>query len=247
MARKDRAPVIFCLSQIHSGTWSALAWLVRHQEVPGLLLSTGVYQIMAGQEIDPIVMGPEIYTEKLEPGIIYHEHIRPDYRFPSSMDRSQLMLAAMHPTLIPIRDPLASLISYHHRAEQSGQLHGPMYLPIDHICMRWVILATQELERCQIHFLPCDIHGGPTSAELWWASQWLGLKDREPSRGKFPHQNLSGDYALKEAYRAEDASFIEGVIDDAGQGKPYAFLKNREPQLRPFLEAIGYRNLIWWS
>ena len=235
--------MIFCLSQIHSGTWSALAWLVRHQDVPGLLLSTGVYQILSGEKTDPIVMGSELYTEKLEPGIVYHEHIRPDYRFSSSMDRSQLMLAAMHPTLIPMRDPLASLISYHSRAERSGQLDGQMYRPVDHVCMRWVLLATETaLDRAQIVFLPWDLDDGPTSAQLWWASQALGLKDREPSQDGWPHQNLSGESALKEAYRAKDANFIHGVI-----GQPFVFLRNREPQLRPFLEGLGYRNLIWWS
>ena len=224
--------MILCLSQIHTGTVSTLAWLDLHEESDGVLLSTEVYESLD------------------EPKTIYHEHIRRDHQDVSRMARSQIVLAWNHPTIIPLRDPLAALISYQHRAEETGQIDTGLFQPTQVIVDRWIMLAESEERLRKVNYLAWDLPAphdrpppkgesiGPTG--LWDTAQALGLRDPRPSRSGLPKLNTSGDYPLKDAYQAGDfeALFI-GVLG-------IAYLIEAESRLRPFLERRGYRDLLWW-
>lgn len=52
----------------------------------------------------------------------------------------------------------------------------------------------------------------------------------------------SGDYPLKEAYMNKDIDFIKEKLD-----KVFDLLREQEPILRPSLEKLGYKGLMWWS
>ena len=121
--------MIFCLSNIHTATWTTLAWLVLHKEVNGLMLSTHVYDVLKGKESPAHRQESGTYHQKFDPSMVYHEHVRPDHLFPDQMSRTQMVLATTNPTVIPVRDPLLSLISYQNRAVIHGKTGGEGFLP----------------------------------------------------------------------------------------------------------------------
>lgn len=225
--------MIFCLSQIHTGTVSTLAWLDLHEESDGVLLSTEVYE-----------SGDELKT-------VYHEHIRRDHQDVSRMSRSQIVLAWNHPTIIPLRDPLAALISYQRRAEDTNQIDTELFRPATDIVDRWIMLAESEARIPRVNYLAWDLpapHSRPPPAEgydirapgLWDTAQGLGLRDPRPCRSGLPKLNTSGDYPLKDAYQAGDFDGLSELC-----GLPH--LIDSEDKLRPFLERRGYRDLLWWK
>lgn len=217
--------MIFCLSQIHTGTVSTLAWLDAHEESDGVLLST------------------EVYESGDEPKTIYHEHIRRDHQDVSRMSRSQIVMAWNHPTIIPLRDPLAALISYQHRAEETGQIETGLFQPTSAIVDRWIMLAESEERIHKVNYLAWDTFETleERRARLWDTAQAVGLRDPKPSRSGLPKLNTSGDYPLKDAYRAGNfEALLIGVLG-------MAYLIKVESRLRPFLERRGYRDLLWWS
>ncbi len=227
--------MIFCLSQIHTGTNSVLAWLADHEDCDGVLLSTGVYQ------------------SKQEPATVYHEHVRPDSRFGKQMCRSQIVMAWAHPTIIPLRDPLAALVSYQHRAEHSKRIGTDLFLPREDVVDRWCLLAETE-DRFEgsdnIHWLPWDLahvsaQKNPASykASLWEIAKAIGFRDQAPSKAGLPCVNGSGEYWLKTVYEAGDLAGLAAEIGDKGLW----YLQSKTEILRPFLERRGYANLLWWS
>lgn len=223
--------MIFCLSQLHTGTVSVLAWLRAHEDCDGVLLST------------------DVYTSGSEPATVYHEHVRPDHQAADEcfMSRTQIVMAWAHPTLIPLRDPLAALVSYHHRAEVSGQISGLRYRPRLDIVDRWICLARAEplfKNFEHVRYFAWDIFQTKEDrcSRLWDMAQTLGLQDPAPSRAGLPQENSSGDYELKRAYRRRDQHHLAGMM-----GAGYEYLVDSESILRPFLERRGYRDLLWWE
>jgi len=239
--------VIFCLSNVHTGTWSTIAWLVLHKEVNGLMLSTDVYDVVNWKRTVPQMQESGTYHQKFHPSMVYHEHIRPDHWFEKEMSRTQIVLAATNPTVIPIRDPLLSLISYQNRAVIHAKVGTQGFLPVFHVIDRWVLLAEKfdTLRRYDhIQFLCWDILGSPASDELFNVSRALGMKDQTPCLvGEDMMNNSMGDYPLKKAYQDGDAKTLKCCLDEDG----FRRLVNKEKILRPFLECLGYTNLLWWS
>ncbi len=215
--------MIFCLSQLHTGTNSTLEWLASHGDCRGVVLSTGVYSNQTGHR----------------PTTVYHEHVRRDSRFNRQMCRTQMMMAWSHPTIIPLRDPLAALISYQHRAETSGRIETDLFLPREDVVDRWCYLAGDEPSH-RIQYLPLDLAEPPTSDRLWEITVALGLSDPAPSAVGLTRENDSGDYYLKRAYRRGDMDPLEHHLIHLD------YLRKAEPILRPFLEQRGYRDLMWW-
>ena len=239
--------MIFCLSNIHTGTWTTLAWLVLHKEVNGLMLSTHVQDVLRGIKTPENRQESGTYYQKFDPSMVYHEHVRPDHLFPDKMSRTQVVMATTNPTVIPVRDPLLSLISYQNRAVIHGKTGGEGFLPTEHVLNRWVYLAEQFDILSQfdhIQFLCWDLLGINAESTLWGVAKNLGLKDRKPSTvGGQLENNQTGGYDLKFHYVARNVPALrQGMSGDGFQE-----LVNRERILRPFLEGIGYTNLMWWS
>lgn len=209
------------------------------------MLSTDVYDVVNGERTIPQMQESGTYHQKFDPSMVYHEHIRPDHWFQDEMSRTQIVMAATNPTVIPIRDPLLSLISYQNRAEIHAKVGTDGFLPVDHVIDRWVILAEKfELLRqyAHIQFLCWDLLGENGSDRLWEVTKSLGLKDQGPCLlGQAMVNNSMGDYPLKKAYQKRHTQTMRSCLDG------FHRLVNKEKILRPFLECLGYTNLMWWS
>lgn len=145
--------------------------------------------------------------------------------------------------IVPVRDPLSVAISHHVRGTKMD-------------VSNWA-RATIAFDACVAHYVPLDLlkseeereHGLKNalravgiergdSASHWrhWAHEW----DDIAADGKKSHS--SGDNSLKHLYRDGDfTSLFDSMPEQA------ADLQSHERSLRPWLERIGYRNLIWWT
>ncbi len=243
--------MIYCLSQHHTGTWTSLAWLHSHKDIKGFLQEAHAHDALEGHEIKHKVESG-IYTEKFDPAMVYHEHIARD---PNSTKiricASQMVMMATTATLIPIRDPLASLITYQKWADRDGRSAeiGARFSPKIFIDV-WCALAESwiTLQRFgHVRFVCWDLlMPGWASEHLAGVARDLGLKDPLPAKRWATHQihdNTAGDYRLKAAYQSHNANVMRKGIAENG----YNYLASKGLQLRPFLESLGYRKLQWWS
>lgn len=124
-----------------------------------------------------------------------------------------------HRTIIPMRDPALSVIT----ALQS-QKYDPMLRLFGFDDVHELTTLTQ------VEFLPVDLPGIRDQA---LQAILPGAKtDWKPT-------NSLGDYRLKLMYQNDIASAIPQELWEA--------LRRREGRLRPMLERIGYRDLLWWS
>ena len=74
----------------------------------------------------------------------------------------------------------------------------------------------------------------------------LGLRDGLPSvdcAKDLIRNNTFGEYPLKSAYKAGDVETLREGISNGG----FDALREAEGTLRPFLEGLGYQDLLWWS
>jgi len=251
--------MIYCLTQHHTGTWSTLAWILNHQNVKGFLTTEHIFDILEPSEpfrssgvypVHPMESGELI--EEFHPSMVYHEHMRLDAEKAERIDRTQVLIASVTPTVIPIRDPLAALISYEMRAEKAGRTAEEGFAPLSHLDT-WVALA--ETARmtlrnfAHIKFIPWDLMGEDklaTVRTLLITSRDLGLEGVDPSidcAANLIHNNDGGHYILKEAYQDRDVGYIR---ENLHQGA-FEYLCDMEDILRPFLEELGYSDLMWWS
>lgn len=258
--RVDGPVVIFCLSVQHTGTWTAISWLTAHDNVVGFLQEKHVNEVIAGK---PIVHQIEEYSLKssFDPLMVYHEHIRlederrfksgfrPDLWWERNVAPSQMIFIGTHPTLIPIRDPLASLITYQKWGERDGRIGTSAFSPEAHI-NNWCGLAVgweniKLFAHCR--FLCWDLlNGSPLEIEehLLGISESLGLQDPKPSADWSDGRliNTAGEYPLKSAYIDRNVGRVRKGLSEGG----FDLLQGRESILRPFLEELGYSDLMWW-
>jgi len=148
-------------------------------------------------------------------------------------------LMAFCPTVVPLRDPLLSLITRHQQGDSMDNLVidvvgawqwlalnklNPLYFPVD-----------QKFGEWERHDLGCYMYAdlrfeGFMQGDVHWPfSDWTPV-------------NSQGDYPLKTAYYAGDFDRIKAEI-----GQPVHYLQDIEGVLRPLLEREGYRELIWWT
>jgi hypothetical protein len=245
--------VIYCLSQHHTGTWTTLDWIQRHRGVDGIITAAHLFDAVerngAGMMFQPIEGGP--IPPRWDPSMVYHDHIETDGPEPTRINRTQVLIATVTPTVIPIRDPLASLVSYQNRIDTDQQ---PDHRDVGHFVDRWMRLAETALaifkDYAHIRFVCWDLVGAMDKFEafeyLAGISADLGLTDVRPSlecAKSMIRNNDLGDYPLKTAYLEGDLDFLEKNISGGGL---LALMQNTDP-LRPWLEGLGYRDLRWWS
>lgn len=145
--------------------------------------------------------------------------------------------------IVPIRDPLSQMIS---RKERKGDenlqrqvetwcrlfhefaQYDPLYIPLD--LLRDPLSRSQALEGVvQGANLQFSKNGPELCAK--WGKMWP--KDEHNSRGTYPN---------KIAYANGDFNHLMKVM-----GQSIEHLQGQEFFLRPHLEGIGYRNLMWWT
>jgi len=254
--------MIYCLTQHHTGTWSTLAWILNHQRVQGFLTTQHIFDILEPSEpyqssgvypVHPMESGELV--EEFHPSMVYHEHIRLDPEKPERIDRSQVLIATVTPTVIPIRDPLLALISYQNRAEKANRTSENGFAPRSHVDS-WVALAqTCRKTLCNfahVKYISWDlIEWDPLKTRslrhLLEVASALGLDgDVGPSFDcveNVIHNNNGGNYELKQAFQSGDFAYIKkNISQDA-----VTYLQEKQGTMIPFLESLGYRDLMWWT
>jgi len=136
----------------------------------------------------------------------------------------------------PVRDPLLSLISRYSRLPEQ---HNSNFVDD----FEFVI----ETLSSRAFFLPVDLPTtfGQRLTQLKELLHFVGLPFHPYIEGiaqVWAPKNTKGTYELKTWYNERDLPKIMKVIP-----KEVKFLKSREAFLRPFLESLGYKNLIWWG
>lgn len=132
--------------------------------------------------------------------------------------------------VVPVRDPLLSLIS---RQERHPDL--------DHT---YIVKGFTGLGKLRATFIPVDLNrdrkelltGVLNEAGLGWAKyadDWVT---------SWPRKNSRKDYPLMDLYKKGDLGAIRKQIPMS-----LALLQSKESEIRPFLESQGYENLMWWT
>ncbi len=145
--------------------------------------------------------------------------------------------------VMPMRDPLRVAISHEIRSAEMDvgtwvkagpvmDAHLAQYLPLDLLstdkervgALRG-ILRSRGLER-----------GEPVKHCLEWAGKWDDVS------GSQDLANASGGHPLKQIYAERDFYSLKAAMPAKVKA-----LQDQERSLRPWLERMGYRDLMWWS
>lgn len=142
-------------------------------------------------------------------------------------------LAAYYDTIVPLRDPLMSLITRQSR-----------HPDLDHsfIIDSFVHLTTIPYP---LFFFPIDRDPADRGELVDRMLRGVGLgwtPEIEQYVSAWAPVNTSGEYPLKAAYRAGDIQTIRNAIPEE-----FDLLRSKEDVLRPFLRSHGYRKLAWYS
>jgi hypothetical protein len=178
--------------------------------------------------------------------VLHNHFVNQTDRF--ELNKMELAMALTHQTIIPMRDPLLACLSAQRRTDNRGQGFDGVH------CTRELTLLAEALpllEAYSIHpllIIPWDLAPGAAQRGEWLQvyRKQLKLKDKAATAkwaDRWPYENQKEpDYAYLQAYKQRDAAWLSGKLP-AMWGK----LKALEPNLRPHLEAVGYKGLIWWD
>ena len=234
--------IVYVFTIRHTGTWFVIKFLTDHPEVSGFLQvhKLGNMDSLRGAEVHHGPGGPEmgVVVGKFVPGEVNVIH---DHLFKNERLGHQIALAVSCPTVIPLRDPLACLIT-----ASTGAT-----VPSEDLVWDWKLLVDimKTLSGSSpIMFLPLDLLTDEASrcAHLEKVLSHVGVKCYGHARkwgSDWPTNiNTTGDSVLKQKYRLGDSDYVKQQIP-----KCWSLLRSHESDLRPFLEERGYKNLMWWS
>ncbi len=162
-------------------------------------------------------------------------------------------------TVIPIREPLKALLTCHTRNADM--------IDITFIVNGFVQLAEwlQDKEN-DIHLFPIDLlskcpvlpqvhlpDGHTRYGAIRDLFDFLGLP-LEPYMSIIAQEwalvNSTGERFTRKCnsfYYSRNIGAIIEELDNHYEGGGFEYLKSKEAILRPFLEVIGYRSLLWWD
>lgn len=144
------------------------------------------------------------------------------------------------PTVIPMRDPLLSVVTRKHRQPD-----------MDHLWLIecWLVLATFIWPYSDAVYYPVDLEAAKTPEERYEGmkkmSRALHLQPDgyvKPFAEKFAPVNTRESYDLKKMYDERDFEQLSLHLKLEIQ-----HLRHAEPYLRPMLEMLGYKDLMWWT
>ena len=172
------------------------------------------------------------------------------------------LLSGDFSTLVPVRDPLRVLASVTARGGADGANGGN----VDSTLASFSFMATLwARKRRGISWLPVDLvselPSGGRASFLDRVSRSLGLDfdmDLVANFGeKWPGVGTWTDYVMAHRLGGHFCSIgdtlkkrlEDGDAQGVARAIPYSFnqLRKREDEFRPFLDGLGYKNLIWWS
>ena len=232
--------VIFIPTVQHTGTWFIIDFLRKHSKVNDEVFFWRDVRI-------------NLKTPPLKEGIldIMHVHIAGDRNqswMPEPVDLKgkchlpMIMDAFIDAwgAVIPLRDPLRAVIT--RQARHPGLDHTHMvsgYLYLAELWNRWA----------NIIFIPIDTDI-PLMERKILLIDALSLYNLETEsyvkeytfNWKAPDYNISSPTRLKVDYQVGNVEEMQKAIP-----KEWKALKDNEEVLRPFLEAMGYKDLMWFS
>ncbi len=119
--------------------------------------------------------------------------------------------------IVPMRDPLLSLLSAYHRKEGMGDMLTSWDLWIEHVHILNPFYVPVDLDVSSLVYRDIKFED-------------IGL------------YGYRGEYGLKRAYYDRN---LEAIVRKLrGNIKS---LQDKEFVFRPILEKLGYKNLLWWS
>ncbi len=140
-----------------------------------------------------------------------------------------------------MRDPLAAIITRHESNKKET-------VPVDPIMMPFMFNAFIHLVmKMNPYIVPLDL-AKTKSDKIKMLKDVSNVAKVSPSKeyidsyvDKKPINTL-GEYPLKKMYLMKD---MEGLKKEIGL--QIDILKMLEPDFRPILEKVGYKDLMWWS
>jgi len=151
-------------------------------------------------------------------------------------------LTRMFPSLSSTRDPLLALLSRHAR-----------FPKLEHFYIINGFITLIELYRNhRVFVLPVDLYAERPKVEryheLMRLMEYIGL-EVEPYLAfwaiNWPVHNPTSNadsIKYKSYYKSKKLKKIIALIPDE-----YEYLKSKESILKPFLQELGYENLLWWE
>lgn len=223
--------LILLASVPHSGTIFMQEFIERHSAIGN---TTGLAQVM--KNTSGGLENPYRAQRGLVPGTtnLVWSHIE-------HYTLDALRAYCFHvPTVIPVRDPLLSIVT---RKKRRPEAH--------HVWMveNWLILRTFIWPYETAAYYPVDLENQKPYAErrksLLQIAEHCGLEPEnymDEYAQKFAPANTRGEYELKTMYKEGDFEQLKLHLKPEIQQ-----LQANEGVLRPMLEEIGYENLMWWS
>ncbi len=223
----------------HTGTWFWLNFLTRHPEIDGFAVRDNFLQGIEGFG-KILSTGVEIDKDKdLSKEVQYRMGYKSVIHFHGPDSPEHLILIGVASPLLTTRDPLLSLISRFQRFPEKEDLDiletfvwmaKYVYRFSPHL-YKIVSIDLIQLEK-RIHELKEILDWFNLDTDEDYIKRWA---DRWP---KIP----TLEYELKEKYHAGDVSFIKQTMPVL-----WNLLIRKEDILRPWLESIGYKDLLWWN
>ena len=243
---------VYIPSVHHTGTWFTVAFLKSHPAIKGFVQLKNIENLIVsgvGQQHEVVTGHPEekvcedINTNEdginiLQSHIFYSDESRP------CLHKAQQALILALPCVIPLRDPLLSLVTRHQRQPHQNHLSlvyewvalieylnnieavkNPVFLPLD-------VMGNQKPQKRNDRLSEAFAVAGvaPNGYVEQWASQW--------PKG----YNSRGEYELKKRYMEKDVGYIRRTLPDE-----FTELKRWEHLLRPFFDKQGYPSLMWYT
>lgn len=234
---------IFICSVHHTGSWFAIDALRNHPDSGPFFELKDLLSGTADKDAVNSERTHVIHTHYVGRGIQAGYHVDGEGTWAKL---KAIMCQAMMQeckTIIPIRDPAMAIIT---RASRH-----PDKDPV------WVPLAFEELfalrDLPNVHFLPVDLDWSNEKRllELKAVMSHVGFDPDSPfvdeyaARWAAPKYNISNDTPIKKGYRdrnPESLMHLQTIFP-----KAINELYGRRAQLIPILEAMGYRDLLWWE
>jgi len=229
--------IAFIASAPHTGTWFLIEFLRSLPEVSNFveLPVLRKSKTCVRREVSPGAWEMGLVGQGIN---LVHSHFQEE-------DMALIrMMGLSNPTIIPIRDPLASILTRHNRYPKQRHTHM-----IGH----WERMAGSFIkfkDEFQATFVPVDLGANDSAVrEASLGAAYSAIVDHgdfrwEPIRAfmeRDPWPNSRGDYDLKRAYQDRDRDFLRNQIP-----MEWVELLRIKPTIQPFLESMGYDDLLWW-
>lgn len=218
---------IFLPTIQHTGTWFCINLLLQHSQVTSF---SELRDLKFGD-------GYTLIQTHFGDGETWHPNdaskFIPFYVLKELID--------IYPSVIPVRDPLAALLTRQTRCSdlqhsyiiegfvalaELRENYNPFILPVDLIGKK----SFEERLSVLREFLAAV--GLPEEPYIkFWAASWPKINS---VRGL--------GVELYDNYRNGDVKKIIKVIPEE-----WAYLKGKESIIKPFLQELGYKNLLWWD